>query len=231
MPKLKKVHHSLADAKPKVDPIAKNLHTEILEKVCRLHKDLKKAPPTLEEYEVYANMSTIDLQEIYHNTMDRIQLENPPYSDAIPPENKHSNVIEHMQESHFIKDDILKKIYEQYFNKFPPAKDYSKETEENYKSFYDENDMWWRPKEGPQILASKMVTNHLFHALRYVYNTLVDGEFQVPIYNHLIPKIGNNPKQLKNLRILFKLIGQRDDIVETHLEQLSFMAMVTRKKL
>lgn len=227
MPKLKKVHHSLADAKPKVDPIAKNLHTEALSKVCGLHKLLKKVPLSMEEYQVYADMSANDLLELYANTLEK--LKNPPHSNAVPPENNYSNVIEHMQESHLTKD-ILKKICEQYFNKFPPVKDHLKKTEENYEPFYNEEDMWWHPKEGPQILASKMETNHLFHALRYVYNTLVADEFRIPINSHLGLKI-KTPEQLKNLRILFKLIGQRDDIDETHMEQLSFMAMVTRETL
>lgn len=97
-----------------------------------------------------------------------------------------------------------------------------------------QDDMWWTPKGRPAIKASQMSTSHLFYALRQVYNKCVTQADRLDVAED--HELFNAPARPDNtnkpvLKILFNLIGQREDLTEKQLEKLAFMAHNVRTKL
>lgn len=97
-----------------------------------------------------------------------------------------------------------------------------------------QDDMWWTPKGRPAIKASQMATSHLFYALRQVYNKCVVQADRLDVAED--HELFNAPARPDNtnkqvLKILFNLIGKREDLTEKQLEKLAFMAHNVRTKL
>lgn len=95
-----------------------------------------------------------------------------------------------------------------------------------------ELDAWWVTADGKKLKVSDMQTSHLFNSLRLVYNKLVEPKHRIDVKdakNFTATFPNEDSKHI--LKAMFYQIGLRENITESQLTKLVFMAEVVRRTL
>lgn len=91
---------------------------------------------------------------------------------------------------------------------------------------FSEKDVWWHPKGSPRILASQMLTKHLFSSVEYIYNRCMPLSYRTKLAGDLTVDTRLEMKHI--FKCMFYQIGLRDDLTEEQLEKLTIMAKNVR---
>ncbi len=221
----KKVHHSLADTKPKADPFVKDKHSVQLIKTLGAFRKYHGRAANEKEYLTLADLSTEDLERTQLAFSQPIDTPEQTLLDKLIGQevtfSPHTNNILVTPKSDKLDAEKLNVILNTFFKpKGPPAPPPD-----------TEGDMHWTPKGQKTMKASEMTTDHMFYSLRLCYNACIPTEFKVPCKNKLDRVSVENGDYKHAIRVFFKLLAKRDDLKDEHAEQLIYMARHVRKYL
>lgn len=86
----------------------------------------------------------------------------------------------------------------------------------------------WAPHGGQPICVTEMSTRHLFFALRLVYNTLIRRDLALDFDNKRHMRFPTSTEGKRVLAGMFEEIRMRDNLTESQLNDLTFMAKNTK---